>query len=244
MERAEYDAMAGLEDHMWWYRVLHALIGDRLVEAGIAATTGAPLVDFGCGTGGLLKRLAARLPGVALAGVEYDAAAAATARAKSGAAVAVGSIVQPPLADGAAAAIVSADVLSHRLVDPPAALREAHRCLRLGGILVLNLPAYRWMLSAHDREVHNARRFTRGEAVGMVAAAGFAVRRATYWNMFLFPLMALRRLVAGGGSSDVKPFPAPIDALFGAVTGVERWLIARGLALPFGGSILVVAEKR
>ena len=40
-----------------------------------------------------------------------------------------------------------------------AALAEFRRCLRPGGILVLNLPAYRWLYSAHDVAVDNVRRY-------------------------------------------------------------------------------------
>ena len=51
MEPAEYALMDDAEDRMWWYRALHA----RLVEA-LAGALG-PVLDAGCGTGGLLARL-------------------------------------------------------------------------------------------------------------------------------------------------------------------------------------------
>ncbi len=52
----------------------------------------------------------------------------------------------------------------------------------------LHLPAYSWMLSAHDRRVHNARRFNRGggprPSSPPTASASFA---PSYWNTLLFP---------------------------------------------------------
>ena len=135
-------------------------------------------------------------------------------------------------------------ILPHAAVDPPRALKELRRCLESGGIVVLNLPAYRWMLSAHDRRVHNVRRFGRGEVRRMLQDAGLRVVRIGHWNSFLFPLMMLRRLLAPSDSgSDVRPYPPLLNRLFLAVIAVERWLIRRGLQLPFGGSIVAVATR-
>ncbi|MCW5747919.1 MAG: class I SAM-dependent methyltransferase [Alphaproteobacteria bacterium] len=243
MERREYEQMAALEGRLWWYRGLHSLMADA---AGRWTRPGAgPLLDAGCGTGGLLTALRRWRPEGRHLGLEYDREAAAVAVAKSDDSVVVGSVTELPFADAALGTMVSADVLSHRLVEPAQALKEARRCLESGGILVLNLPAYGWMLSAHDRRVHGARRFTRRQAIGLVRAAGFRVRRATYWNCFLFPLMVIRRILTrwGEGGSDVRPFPAPVDWLFGAIIGLERRLIGWGVTLPFGGSVLLVAQK-
>jgi SAM-dependent methyltransferase len=245
MERAEYHRMAMLETTMWWYRALHMGLMDRLSDAGLAP--GARLLDAGCGTGGFLAGLASRRPDLRLDGLEYDAEAAGLARDKigPGLAVAVGSVNALPYADASFDAVVSADVLCHAGVDQAVALAEFRRCLRPGGLLMLNLPAYQWMASAHDVHVHNARRYTAGQAWALTAAAGFAEVRAGYWNSLLFPLMLLHRLSAGEqqDGSDVRPFPAWQDRLFFTVTAVERRLARIGLRLPFGGSVWVQARK-
>jgi len=243
MERREYELMAAVEDRLWWYRGLRALAATLFARH--ARGRPLPVLDAGCGTGGLLARLVAAQLRPAPLGLEYDPTAAGIAIAKSGRPVAVGSVNEMPFGDGALSGMFSLDVLCHRMVEPERALAEAHRCLESGGILLLNLPAYRWLASAHDARVHNARRFGRAEAVGLLEAAGFRIRRATHWNSILFPLMVLRRLLSReDGESDVRPFPAPLNALFGAIVGLERRLIGWGLDLPFGGSIMLVAEKR
>lgn len=243
MERPEYRRMAELEGSMWWYRALHAGLAGRLDAAGLPP--GAALLDAGCGTGGLLARLQAARPDLVLSGLEYDAEAAALARGKTGLPVVTGSVNAMPFPDAAFAAIVSADVLCHGGVDEAAALSEFRRCLQPGGLLLLNLPAYQWMASAHDRHVHNVRRYTAGRARRLLADAGFATVSAGYWNGLLFPLMLLHRLVAGQGTgaSDVQPFPAWQDRLFFSATACERRLARAGLALPFGGSVWVWARK-
>jgi ubiquinone/menaquinone biosynthesis C-methylase UbiE len=249
MERVEYHRMAVLEATMWWYRALHARLLARIARLGLPA--GARLLDAGCGTGGLLARLAELRPDLDLQGLEYDAEAAALARAKlpSGHdpdSLRVGSVNAMPYADGQFDAIVSADVLCHAAVDEPAALAEFLRCLKPRGTLLLNLPAYQWMASAHDVHVHNERRYTLGQARQRLAEAGFVAVFGGYWNSLLFPLMLLHRLMAGNGSgkgSDVKPFPIWQDRLFHAVTVIEQRLADIGLQLPFGGSVWIEATK-
>jgi SAM-dependent methyltransferase len=243
LETQEYARMAAVEDRMWWYMALHAQMLRALVEnPGQAAR---PLLDAGCGTGGLLRRLALGLPGRPRLGLEVMPEAAALARARGQAPVCVGSVNQMPVADGSVGAVVSADVLCHRMVDPQAALAEFRRVLAPGGVLVLNLPAFQWLLSAHDRAVHNTRRYTASGLTALLHQAGFRVRRVRYWNFLLFPLMVLQRKVLsrGAAASDVHPYPAPIEALFRALTALERGLMRLHLAPPFGGSVIAVAEK-
>jgi len=228
MEPAEYQLMDAAEDGMWWYRALHA----RLLAA-LAGIEGRVL-DAGCGTGGLLTRLHATRPELDAFGVEWSEQASRRAAAKSGAAIARGSVNALPFADATFAAAVVADLLCHRAVDAERALAELHRTLRPGGRLIVNMPAYAWLLSAHDRRVHNVRRQTAGELTAMLRAAGFRRVRARYWNSLLLPLMLVQRklLARDGAASDVAPFPPWLDATLHAITELERRL---PFALPAGG---------
>lgn len=91
------------------------------------------------------------------------------------------------------------------------------------------------------------RRYTRGRLALLLQAAGFRLLFASYWNIVLFPVMVLtRKLVprGTGATSDVRLYPAPIEALCRAATGLERRLLRRGMRFPFGGSLIVVAAKR
>ncbi len=242
MEAAEYAKMAALEEAMWWYRGLHANLA---LLAGAAGLGRGRLLDAGCGTGGLLKHLARRFPGLACVGLDVDPGACRTAAAKSGCPAAAGSIDRLPFGAASFDAVVSADVLCHRAVDPDQALGEMARCLKPGGSLILNLPAYDWLASAHDARVHNARRYTAAGIGLMLSAAGLRVVRSTYWNTGLFPLMVVRRrlLSRADSDSDVRLVPKPVEAAFRTVMALEAALIARGVRLPFGGSVLVRAVK-
>jgi SAM-dependent methyltransferase len=152
-----------------------------------------------------------------------------------------------PFLDASFAAIVSADVLCHRGVDERAALSEFRRCLRPGGVLVLNVPAYQWMLSEHDFAVHNVRRYTAAGAQALLASAGFTEILTSYWNSLLFPLMVVRRKLGwrreGKPSSDVVLMPAPMERLFAAIVRLEATITRAGVRFPFGGSVLATAVR-
>ncbi len=72
---------------MWWFRGLHA---NLLAALRRERATAAAILDAGCGTGGLLARLAAAFPGARTVGLELDLGAAGVARRKSGCPVCVG----------------------------------------------------------------------------------------------------------------------------------------------------------
>jgi SAM-dependent methyltransferase len=237
MEAAEYALMDAAEGRMWWYRALHARLLDAL--EGVQGR----VLDAGCGTGGLLAALAARRPDLSLVGVEWSQQAAARAAAKSAVPVARGSIAALPLAGGSIDAAIAADVLCHEAVDPAAATQELHRVLRPGGLLVVNMPAYGWLASAHDRRVHNARRTTAGQLAALLRGAGFQAVRVRYWNTLLLPLMVIQRkiLARGDAASDVADFSPWLDAALHGMTELERRI---GAPLPAGGSVLAVAERR
>jgi SAM-dependent methyltransferase len=237
MEPAEYDLMDAAEARMWWYRALHARACDAL-----SGVTGRVL-DAGCGTGGLLHAIGRRHPALTLAGVELAKPAARRACLKSGAPVVCGSINRLPFATAAFDAVVTTDVLCHAAVDPAMALAEVHRVLRPGGRLVINLPAFQWLYSAHDRRVHNARRWTAIALRHDLQRAGFAQVYTRYWNVFLLPIMIVRRKMLGRyipAASDVAKIPPYFDRMLHAVTAIERHL---KLNPPAGSSVLATAIR-
>ena len=228
---------------MWWYRAVHAHMLDALQRS--AAPPGTPLLDAGCGTGGLLRELTAQDGARLHVGIDILERATAMARDKSGSAVAVASADRLPFRDESLGTIMSVDVICHRAVEPAAALAEARRCLVSGGSLIINVPAYQWLTSFHDRQVHNARRFERAGLQTLLSAAGFARVRTTYWNSLLFPLMVLRRKVLAPRTeeSDVGDFSPLANGAFGLIMAAERAGLRMGLRYPFGGSLLAVATK-
>ena len=229
---------------MWWFAAMHANL--LLFHRMAAVATTSPMLDAGCGTGGLLARLAAAYPQRAVLGFDADHYACVRAQTKSGRPVCVASVNAMPFAGAAFGAIFSADVLCHAGVDERLALAQFHHSLNEQGVLVLNLPAYPWMMSGHDAAVDNVRRYTRAGVARLLRAAGFRLLFASYWNTLLFPIMIITRKLLPAGyavSSDVRPYSAPVEALCRAAASLERVLLRHRVSLPFGGSLIAVAAK-
>jgi ubiquinone/menaquinone biosynthesis C-methylase UbiE len=228
---------------MWWFRSLHENLFTMFHQKLPKRPYGL-ILDAGCGTGGLLCTLAQALPQCTLLGLDIDKMACEIARSKSGQFVCLGSANALPFPDGCLTAIFSADLLCHFGVDQKKALQDFHRCLQSEGVIVLNLPAYPWLLSGHDRAVHNVRRYTSHDIRGLLMAAGFINVETTYWNTVLFPLMILRRvLFSKTDESDVRLYASPVETIFRMIMRFETFILSRGLSLPYGGSVIATAMK-
>ncbi|HEY9035326.1 MAG TPA: class I SAM-dependent methyltransferase [Pseudomonadales bacterium] len=243
MEPIEYQRMAELEADFWWYRALHRCSSDWLT--GLQLPAGAAVLDAGCGTGGLLQKLLTEHPLLDFHALEFNPDAATIAGEKTGLPIQVGRIEAMPYSNNRFDAIISNDVLYHANVDEPAAIAELHRCLKPGGHLLVNVPAYEWLRSSHDRHVHSKRRYTASRLRTALTKAGFDLRYCSYRNGLLLPLMALHRLTAGSNkdTSDVEPVAPWLNRLLYTVTRIEQALNNHKLHLPFGGSAKAWAIK-
>jgi ubiquinone/menaquinone biosynthesis C-methylase UbiE len=241
MSPDEYPKLAAVEDRMGYFRALHGHVEQALVRQ---LGADAAVLDAGCGTGGLIRRLAPLHPGWRWTGLDASPLACGLARTRVpvGVSVAEATVERLPWADASFDAVVSADVLYH-LDDDLAALREFRRVLKPGGCVVINVPAHRWLFSYHDVAVHARRRYECRELREKLAAAGFAAGEETHWNALLLPLVAVRRklLPAPAGGSDVTLWPTWQEALFAAAMTLERGWLSHVGALPVGTSILAIA---
>lgn len=241
MNTEEYGCMRAVEDSHWWYRGLHALVTHARKRYCPNATR---IVDIGCGTGGMAARLG---DGAVVAALDFNPDALAFCHERGIAPLVRGDATALPFATASADVALVLDVLYHKNVgEPGRVLREVHRVLAPGGVVIINVPAYQWLYSSHDIAVHTGRRFTRGEIKALLGKAGFEVIAASYWNTALFPAICAVRLLrrwSPPGVSDVKPGNPEVNYLLGGVLAVERACMGF-LALPFGVSIFVVAKRR
>jgi SAM-dependent methyltransferase len=244
MERLEYEVMAHVEHTLWWYVGMRQ-IADAWLASMPASTLPRRILDAGCGTGGNLTWL--RRYGNPI-GFDYSATAC-TYAVQSDLPVAQASIEAIPFADASFDLVTSFEVIYHKGVrDDVGALRECLRVLKPGGQLLLRLPAFEWLRGHHDARVHSERRYTHQQMIERVVAAGFIVKKSSYINALLFP-MALIQRVTERRSADVSTqsdlqLPSPfVNRLGLTALGIEARLLAIGVQLPIGVSLLCLAQR-
>lgn len=242
MDARVYAEMLALEDGHWWFSGLWNLVAQGVLGPGAPAGP-VRVLDAGCGTGGTIARLRRARPDWSVTGVDGSTLALDLARRRGLDGLTRARVEALPFADATFDVATCLDVLYMDGVDDRRALAECFRVLRPAGVVAVNVPAFDWLRGAHDVACATRHRYTAGEVRELLTGAGFAVRRVSYWNATLFPLMALwRGLTRGGGRSDVRPAPAPINRALSALLAVETTLALR-CGLPFGSSVFALAVK-
>lgn len=237
MERVVYDRMAELDGLHWWYRARRDILS-TLIEREIRLPDQARILEIGCGTGHNLMMLSnfGRVDGI-----EIDSAARAIASSRLGHAVGDARLPDLPGVPKRHYDMVAIlDVLEH-VEDDRAALRSIAERLKPGGRILITVPAFPWMWSAHDVVNHHHRRYTKGSLRKAVAEAGLRVEFLSWFNSLLFPLAAAARVagrLTGKEDSDDALPPKPVNALFEAIFGLERHAIGR---MPFPPGVSLVA---
>jgi SAM-dependent methyltransferase len=149
-------------------------------------------------------------------------------------------------------AVGAFDVLEHIDQDEEV-MANVHAALRRDGVFVITVPQHTWLWSAADEVAQHKRRYSRGELLAKLRRAGFDVQFCSSFVFTLLPLMfasRLRRKHAARQTGDLADtidelrLPKALDAILSATMRIDEWLIAAGVSLPVGGSLLVVARKR
>jgi SAM-dependent methyltransferase len=235
--------MLAADERHWWYRGRR-----RIVRAQIELLelpSGARILDAGCGSGHMLDEFARF--GHAT-GVDIDPGSVERARERGRDAV-LGSLLELPFADASFELVVCLDVLEH-LPDDRAALRELLRVTAPGGALLVTVPAYQALWSAHDEANLHYRRYRAPALLEAAADAGWRPERYTYFNsVLLAPAAAVRLAQRRRGSrrpserSELNMTPAVLDPVLELPLRLEAGLIGHGGRLPAGLSLLAVARR-
>lgn len=245
MEKTEYEVMAAVELSHWWYGGMRA-INAALLDPVLRGRTGLRILDAGCGTGG--DALFLRRYGTVV-GLDYSPDAARFGGERIPGMFTRGSVLTLPFADNSFDLVTSFDVLYHRAVtDEGAALAEARRVLRPGGRVLVRLPAYEFLRSRHDRQVHTRRRYTADTATALLSAAGFYVERMSYALSLLFPIPLTQRLLErftpDRGDDSAMTTPAPlVNTVLRLPMAFEAAWLGMGGTFPFGLSIICRAHS-
>jgi ubiquinone/menaquinone biosynthesis C-methylase UbiE len=241
MQIDEYRKLAETGDAMWYF---HALNHRMMLPLQHWHGKPARVLDAGCGTGGLIRTLSTQNPLWAITGLDFSPIACSLAQESTLAEIVQGSITELPFPAESFDIVTCADVLS-QVLNGSMALREFARVLRPGGVVVINVAAYRWMWSYHDKTCETHHRYRKSDLLKMVRDCGLRPLQASYANMIIFPLIIARRKLfpPRSATSDVQTYSPAIDIFCGAMAGLEHAWLKRGCSLPTGCSVFLAASK-
>ena len=238
------EATARAERDHFWFRGLRRFMAP-LIEQASGGVTAPRILDCGCGTGYNLTvlRRYGRTVGIDLTwtGLSY-------AYARGERAIAQATAAALPFADQTFDVVTSFDVIyALHDRDERAALDEMYRVLKPGGHLVVNAAAMDVLKGNHSVLALEVRRYSRRSLRQRLERVGFDVRRLSYTNASIFPIVAGLRLlqrVSGHVESEeeISIPPAPINAALSAALAIESALM-RFVDMPFGSSLMALAQK-
>lgn len=249
MHELAYHDLHALEANHWWYRGMRAIYS-RLLRRHVHAKT-VCVLDIGCGSGGNFPVLA---PYGWVVGLDLAPVALGLWPERPAGLVQADAVTLP--FENASFDVVTLLALVEHVEDDIGVLGEAARVCVPEGLVMVNVPAYRFLWTDHDEANRHVRRYRAGELQRKARAAGLNVVKMSYANSFLFPVALVTRLAQrvqqrilrrGTPRVDMFPVPEPLNTWLTHLLNLEGRLM-NWICFPFGVSIVAVLapdkEKR
>lgn len=253
MNPAEYEAMAMAEDSHWWFRALREALTGVLSQPRFRRPDDMRVLDAGCGTGANLHHIGRLFPRAHLSGFDLSDLAIQAARIKvPDADLYLSDLRQPDLHGDPVDLMISCDVIcGPGIAASRAGLRRLVEHLNPDGLFVINVPAYRWLLSNHDMACHQYERYAPSEVRRLFGELGLTLEFLTHRVAGPFPLVVVTRLPSilrsrkppEDARSQLSIPPSPVNAALDFVMRGENALLRRGWRMPWGSSLLAVGRK-
>lgn len=236
---AEYGtAYATLYRRHWWWRSRERFL-ERALRTHVGGHTVGDILDFGCGDGLFFDVLAryGTPHGIEPHGEWLDP------HGRWRSAISTAPLEPDPREAQRYGLIVALDVLEH-LAHPEPTVAELARRLRPHGSMLITVPAFPLLWTAHDELNHHVRRYTRASLTTLLEGAGLRIVEARYF--FVWPAVAkllvrMKESVLGGAPRPPRIPWAPLNGLFYGACRLEQALLG-SIAPPFGSSLFAVAR--
>jgi len=246
MESEEYNISYKLEESYWWFIGKQFLVRDNFQRLAISSFNNDKILDIGCGTGIIMK--ISENFGTSF-GMELSSEAIQFLIRRDLKLIARSDANQSiPFKNETFSAITCLDVLEH-LDNDLTLLKEAIRVCRLGGNIIVTVPAFDILWSAHDEALHHKRRYTLKQVLKKVSPMNCKVIKASYYNTCLaFPIFIFRKVKQFLSkkkyvqSDFFLPLPEWLNKVLILLYTTELKLL-KFFSFPFGVSILLILQK-
>lgn len=248
MDFSIYEKMAKVEQDHWWYSGRRA-IACRIFQK-LKLPPEAKILEAGCGTGGNLNLLSEFGKVYAF---ECDPIARSVGFKKSNIQIFNGELPNNiPFDDNMFDLIVLFDVIEH-VNEDKLALLNLVRKLKIGGHLLITVPAHQWLWSSSDNQNYHKRRYSKKMVKDMLQKSKLKIIQVTYFNTVLFPLIVamvfIEKITNVLFNRQPKlPIglliipPKTINNFLKKTLFLEGWFLNK-FSLPMGVSILALVQK-
>jgi SAM-dependent methyltransferase len=231
------------EESHWWFAARSEIVR-RIIDQYGGLKPGDTILDIGCGTGAILRDLSSKYNVV---GIDMSPLAIEYSKKRGLKNVFQMPVQEFPKEKFNVKAAILLDVIEH-IDDDVDVLRTAREIVAPDGRVIITVPAHQWMWSAHDVINHHKRRYSKESLLKSLNQAGLEPLKLTYYNTFLFPLAAAKKLVdrdrdKGGAHEAVDQPGKLVNTVFKAIFASEKHLVPR-MNLPFGVSLLAVTRPK
>jgi SAM-dependent methyltransferase len=231
-----------VEDHHFWFRERNRLILWALDTYFPRART---FLDAGAGTGQVARAIHRRRADLACTLVEaFDAGLEIAAEGTAPVELVRADVHHLPWQDEFDV-VAAFDVVEH-VEDDVGVIRQLAQAARPGGGVIITVPQHAWLWSPVDDFSGHVRRYTRARLTDTMRSAGLLVERITSFTTLLLPVLMASRWARRGRPVDpMAEFrtSAAANIVGGVAMQLDRALIAAGLSLPAGGSLLAIARR-
>lgn len=237
-----FKTMYEVEERHWWFKGKFA-IALMLLER--AAAPGKKVLDIGCGTGLFSKMLTEQ--GYEVTSLDSNQLALDYSRKRGLSNLVTGDALKLPFPDNSFDAAFALDILEH-IDDDRAAVAEWQRVLKPCGILIVFVPAFRFLWGPQDEKLEHKRRYTKKILRDKLENFLF-VEKISYFNTLLFlPVLLSRylfrlfpRLLKNKDELDITN--KALNSFLGLIFSLEKIYLTK-FSYPFGVSLLSVSRKK
>lgn len=241
MQEIVYHNNYELENSYWWFVARKKILRD-LIQRYCLLNNKSNLLDVGCGTGGFASFISQYFNVICLDTSDLALSYCQDRGLKN---LFKGTLEE--FNKDNIQIITMLDVVEH-IENDKRVIERAYELLENNGYLIVTVPAYKWLWSDHD-EIHmHKRRYKKKEIARLVESAGFEIVFSTYFNFFLFPTVAIMRIIEilfktkKNIDKPVVSVPYFINKLLEKIFSLEKYFL-KFIKFPFGLSILIIAKK-
>jgi len=242
MQRKFYRDLYNLEEKHWWHKNKRTVI-INLIKKFTQNNRKSRLLDVGCGTGKTLEEISNL--GIAY-GVDISKEAIKFCRKRGLKNARPGSSYKTGFKNSYFDICTLLDVLEH--TDDEKTLYEMKRILKKDGLLIITVPAYKFLWSKWDVVLMHKRRYRRSNLKKVLQNNGFKVLKVSYiYSFLILPALIIRLFKSRRYEEDYPSdfhLSNPLLNIFFLTLIKLEYIFSFIIPIPFGTSLVCVCKKK